>query len=50
MGKIFDYLMANGDYEAMQRIQLYKSIKRKLDSGESLTDEEREILRRGKDG
>lgn len=45
MGKLFDYLMCNGDYEAMQRIQLYKAIKRKMESGADMTDEELRILR-----
>ena len=46
MGKILDWLMT-GDWEAMQRIQLYKAVKRKLDSGEPLTSQEIQILNQG---
>jgi len=47
MGKLFDWLMVNGDYEAMQRIALYKAIQRKLDSGEPLTEQETNIYNEG---
>jgi hypothetical protein len=45
MGKFFDWLMCNGNYEEMQRIQLYKKLGNKLDSmSEEEIEEELEKL------
>lgn len=30
MGKIIDWIMSDGDWEKMQRIQLYKKLKERL--------------------